>query len=738
MVVVAAIVATAVLNQIAAILKDEAMEEMKKTRSLETEVKNLETYLIAIQSTLEDAEQRQMVDGAMGLYLQDLETVSYEIEDVLEEWERRRPVSMIDEVMSFFFGSDIADRIKTICTRLHAFEMKNKSSLGNSEIKSPSNKETTCYGDEVIGRDEIKTKIVSDLIDENDEQGTRTISIVGMGGIGKTALAQLIYRDPQLVYKDIEQKQKRFDRMIWITKKIEENTIFLILDDLWSINDNEGWEQLQAVLKQAKTGSKILVTTRNLCVARCMSIYSDFIYHLSVLPELDSWSMLDQFAFEGKDKLSDGERQTLIEISKKCKGLPLVVKGLVNFLQSKPLEWRSLQNKELLQIKDVWELVMPSLLLSYFDLPLEIKQCFMYCAIFPKGHMIRRDNLINHWMAHNYLYGTNGDMEDIGRDFFNGLAFRCLFQDFKKEGDRDCTMHDFMREGDGVVVQCKMHDIMHDLVQYLTGKNFATIDLDGLGLSDPLLSSDGARHLTIILPSSVTRELILSDRLRLCNVSKLRGLVIFSSEGNRVVQADDLLQLFKKNELLRVLDLGWDDSSDLCQKILRKKDKWKYLKHLNLFGCKTIQELPDIICKLHDLLSLDLRGCFGVGSYPKGIRGLTSLRTLTDIIARVGRNNPREFCLGDLENLNNLRGNLRLKLIGNAIDVQEVDKAKLQNKTRLRDIKIYLDGGIDLAAATIALNRHPSTSVQDMITWEVWSSPPASMLLATMKMLGFR
>ncbi|KAK8504743.1 hypothetical protein V6N12_046992 [Hibiscus sabdariffa] len=358
MVVVAAIVATAVLNQIAAILKDEAMEEMKKTRSLETEVKNLETYLIAIQSTLEDAEQRQMVDGAMGLYLQDLETVSYEIEDVLEEWERRRPVSMIDE--------------------------------------------------------------------------------------------------------------------------------------------------------------------------------------------------------------------------------------------------------------------------------------------------------------------------------------------------------------------------------YLTGKNFATIDLDGLGLSDPLLSSDGARHLTIILPSSVTRELILSDRLRLCNVSKLRGLVIFSSEGNRVVQADDLLQLFKKNELLRVLDLGWDDSSDLCQKILRKKDKWKYLKHLNLFGCKTIQELPDIIC------------CFGVGSYPKGIRGLTSLRTLTDIIARVGRNNPREFCLGDLENLNNLRGNLRLKLIGNAIDVQEVDKAKLQNKTRLRDIKIYLDGGIDLAAATIALNRHPSTSVQDMITWEVWSSPPASMLLATMKMLGFR
>ncbi|KAK8633338.1 hypothetical protein V6N13_014184 [Hibiscus sabdariffa] len=110
----------------------------------------------------------------------------------------------------------------------------------------------------------------------------------------------------------------------------------------------------------------------------------------------------------------------------------------------------------------------------------------------------------------------------------------------------------------------------------------------------------------------------------------------------------------------------------------------QYLRHLNLFHCQTIQELPSIICKLHDLLSLDLHGCsslkrlpdgigdlinlrflrttdcFGLSSYPKGIGRLTSLRTLTDIIVRAGCDSPTVFCLGDLENLNNLCGNLRL------------------------------------------------------------------------------
>ncbi|KAK8633337.1 hypothetical protein V6N13_014193 [Hibiscus sabdariffa] len=254
----------------------------------------------------------------------------------------------------------------------------------------------------------------------------------------------------------------------YITKTIKQITFFLVLDDVWSINDNEGWEQLQAVLKQSKAGSRILVTTRKVFVAKSMSD-SDLIYHLSDWPELDCWSMLDQFAFDGKDRLSDEERESLRKISMKSKGLPLVAKALGNFLQKQPLEWGSLQHKELWQIEDVWKLVMPSLLLSYLDLPLNIRQCFLYCAIFPKGLLIRTDNLINHWMAQEYsTCGTDVDMEDTGRGFFSHLASCCLFQYFEKEGDAD-------------IVACKMHDMIHDLAQYLTRKDFVTIELTTLG-----------------------------------------------------------------------------------------------------------------------------------------------------------------------------------------------------------------------------------------------------------------
>ncbi|KAA3472292.1 Disease resistance protein [Gossypium australe] len=748
---------TVVLQQITTILSDKAVKEMGMLGDREDALKNLETYLKSIRSVLKDAEELQITDDAIKLLLEDLKIVIYEIEDVLNDWSCKvqKADSVLAKVISLFdFCKDrsIFFRIKKICEKLSPFELKNKLDLGKSKIISPlRNKESTSYCDlsKIIGRNGIKTELVLRLV---DEQATQTISIVGMGGIGKTDLARLIYNDEHL--------KTRFDKMIWLCvsnlfdkKKVARNIIlafeednfsfpvylqdsvtldfllgnlkqkiidrrfFLVLDDVWA-DDNGDWEDLQAVLKHGKIGSKILVTTRKVSVAKILSSNSALIYHLSSLPEEDCWSVLKQFAFVGKDQLSQQNGETLEcigkRISKKSKGLPLVAKELGQHLQrSESGLWNNISYKELCNLA-VWERVVHSLFLSFHDLPQSrIRDCFLYCVTFPKGLLIRIDNLIRHWIGHGYLTPSgNVEREDVveatGREFFQHLVSCSLFQDFVEEDDAG-------------IVACKMHDIIHDILRYLTRKDFVMKEVNGSENTKLQVPCNDARHLTIMLeshfPSSIKGG------------SNLRSLLIFSASETRVVPDNSLRLLFGQSLRLRVLDLGMNNScDDLLHKISSKIGDLIHLRHLNLFGCKMIQRLPDTICQLHDLLSLDLNGCsrleklpdgmgnlinlrylcttdcFGLSYYPKGIEKLTSLRTLTDIIARADCDDPKVFCIGDLENLNNLHEILRLKLVGNVIDVQQVDKAKFQNKTHLKKIKIYLDGRIDHVAAYTTLN----------------------------------
>ncbi|KAK8329660.1 hypothetical protein V6Z11_A11G337400 [Gossypium hirsutum] len=749
---------TVVLQQITTILSDKAAEEMTRWGDRKTVLKNLETYLKSIRSVLKDAEELQITDDAIKLLLEDLKIVIYEIEDELNLWSCKvRKAESVRTKVNFLREFGIyrrsSDRIKKICEKLSPFELKNKLDLGKSKIISPlRNKESTSYCDlsKIIGRNGIKTELVFRLVDE-EEQGTQTISIVGMGGIGKTDLARLIYNDELL--------KTRFDKMIWVCvsnlfdqkkvardiilafeednfsfpvylqdsvtldfllgnlkQKIIDTRFFLVLDDVWA-DDNGDWEDLQAVLKHGKPGSKILVTTRKVSVANTLSCSSGLIYHLSSLPDEDCWSILKQFAFVGKDQLSQQNRETLEciaeRISTKSKGLPLVAKDLGHHLQkSEARLWNDINDKELCNLA-VWERVVRSLFLSYHDLPRSrIRDCFLYCVIFPKGLQIWRDNLIRHWIGQGYLAPSGNvkredEVEATGREFFQHLASCSLFQDFVEE------------DGAGIVA-CKMHDIIHDLVQYLTSKDFVMKEVNRYEMKFQLPSND-ARHLTVILEPYFP--------LSIEGGSKLRSLSIFSALGTRVVTDKSLHQLFEKSPCLRVLDLGMNNScDDLIPEISSKIGDLIHLRHLNLFCCKMIHRLPDTICQLHDLLSLDLHGCSRLGKlpdglgnlinlrylcttdcssltyYPKGIGKLTSLRTLTDIIARADCDDPKVFCIGDLENLDNLHEILRLKLVGNVIDVQQADKAKLQNKTHLKKIKIYLDGRIDHAVADTTLN----------------------------------
>ncbi|XP_027336324.1 putative disease resistance protein RGA1 isoform X2 [Abrus precatorius] len=334
----------------------------------------------------------------------------------------------------------------------------------------------------IIGRDESKKEIISLL--EQPKQTVSVIAIVGIGGLGKTALAQL-------VYKDLEGS---FDKQIWVCvsdnfdvktilmkildsintdsqtqdqsseklqkqlhKNLSGKKYLLVLDDIWNESYNK-WAGLRKYLLCGAQDSKILVTTRSENVAKVMAASTS--YPLKGLTDEESWTLLKNIAFEDE---SQGVNQNLEsmgkEIAKKCKGVPLAVKTMGGLLrrQNEESEWEEVLHG------DFWELceqedIMPILKLSYRKLLPEMKQCFAYCSLYPKDSEILKDELIQLWMAQGYLECSTKkqQMEVVGNQFIKIFLANSFFQDAKSNEY-------------GEIISFKMHDLMHDLAMLVAG-----------------------------------------------------------------------------------------------------------------------------------------------------------------------------------------------------------------------------------------------------------------------------
>uniref|UniRef100_A0A2N9GFW4 Rx N-terminal domain-containing protein n=1 Tax=Fagus sylvatica TaxID=28930 RepID=A0A2N9GFW4_FAGSY len=75
-----------ILEQFASIIAREAEQEIRLVVGVDEEVRKLEGNLRTVHAVLKDAEKRQVTDKAVKLWLKKLEDVSYEMDDVLDEW----------------------------------------------------------------------------------------------------------------------------------------------------------------------------------------------------------------------------------------------------------------------------------------------------------------------------------------------------------------------------------------------------------------------------------------------------------------------------------------------------------------------------------------------------------------------------------------------------------------------------------------------------------------------------
>ena len=202
-----------------------------------SKLKAWEKTLKTIEAVLIDAEEKQLTNRAVKIWLDDLRDLAYDAEDILDEFASSSGTSKLRSIIHSgccFSGvtsvkynisisskiGEISRRLEELCNRridLRLDKIDGGGSMNNAAVgggqRPPAKRPpaTTCLPNEpaVYGRDEDKARVLKIVlkIDANDDSSFRLIPIVGMGGIGKTTLAREVYND-----KSVED----FDPKAWV------------------------------------------------------------------------------------------------------------------------------------------------------------------------------------------------------------------------------------------------------------------------------------------------------------------------------------------------------------------------------------------------------------------------------------------------------------------------------------------------------------------------------------------
>ncbi|KAK9141389.1 hypothetical protein Scep_011070 [Stephania cephalantha] len=710
-----------------------AIYEIGLASGVKGEVKKLERILKKIHEVLEDAERRQVEDVDVRLWLTDLKEVTYDADDILDEIEfesARRKIEIgnrfKNKVRNFFsisspviFRFKMAHRVKDLNERLieignekERFKF-NVSSVSPAPVISGSSvyRETasSVVPSDIVGRKDDKSRLVEEILSEGDVFSV--IPVVGLGGLGKTTLAQLVYNDAKV--------QSNFDVKMWVCvsnnfdvkrvlremiesisrnkfevtsmdvmqtslgNKLNKKNFLLVLDDMWNETQFlEKWDDLSSFLKCANEESKIVVTTRSRDVALIVGPLHT--YDLQTLPSSDCYDIFEKRAFRagGPERTSKLEAIGR-EIVKKCGGVPLALKTLGGLMCSKreEKEWLEIQNSPIWNITDANSRIINVLKLSYDNLSSPLKRCFVYCSIFSKGSRIGKKLLIQLWMAEGFL-GLSSEskmMEDLGSEYFDSLCSNSLFQDVEKN-----------KFGD--IKGCKIHDLVHDLAISISGVERSTVDTYDI-------SRDVSKIHWMICDFYGTK---VPEALYKAN--KLRTFYVCNSCD---VENNGFTNMLPNFESLRVLDLSFAVLSQLPLSI----GKLKHLRFLDVSETE-IEELPKSIGGLYNLQTLRLKSCKNLKALPQGLKKLINLRHLkTDLagswsefprgigkltnlqslpVFKVGGND--DGCsVSELEHLNLLEGKLKFYYLENLRNVAYAEMANLQKKKGIYSLGIEWD-----------------------------------------------
>ncbi|XP_064953709.1 disease resistance protein RGA2-like [Musa acuminata AAA Group] len=619
-------------------------------------IQNLQSTLRNIQSVLRDAEKRRIEDKAVNDWLMELKDVMYDADDVLDEWRTAAekctpgespPKRFKGNIFSIFAGlsdevkfrnevvikiKDLNDRLKEISDRgsklqLHVSAAEPRVVPRVSRITSPV-MESDMVGERL---EEDAKALVEQLTKQDPSKNVVVLAIVGIGGIGKTTLAQKVFNDGKIkanfrttIWVCVSQEFSETDILRNIVKGaggshggeqsrsllepmvaglLRGNKFLLVLDDVW---DAQIWDDLlRNPLQGGAAGSRVLVTTRNTGIARQMK--AGLVHEMKLLPPEDGWSLLCKKATMNAEEEIDAQdlKDTGMKIVGKCGGLPLAIKTIGGVLLDRGLNrsaWEEVLRSAAWSRTGLPEGVHGALYLSYQDLPSHLKQCFLNCVLFPEDYKFHEPEIVRLWIAEGFVE-ARGDvsLEETGEQYYRELLHRSLLQSQPYGQDYD---ESYM-----------MHDLLRSLGHFLSRD-------ESLFISDVQNEWRSGAALMKLRRLSIGAT-VTTDIQHIVNLTKrhesVRTLLVDGTHGI-VGDIDDSVKNLVRLRVLHLMHTNIESISHYIGNLI-------HLRYLNV-SHSHITELPESIYNLTNLQFLILKGCFKLRQIPQGIDRLVNLRTL--------------------------------------------------------------------------------------------------------------
>ncbi|KAK3120237.1 hypothetical protein QOZ80_9AG0684150 [Eleusine coracana subsp. coracana] len=498
--------AAAALKMAAGKMAEAAGDRIMLQWTFSEDLEDMEDTMESIQAVLEDAEGQSIMNASVRLWLKRLTRASNHISDVFDEFEVKKTrksalqkfkvlnpcLKLAPEVGMVSKMKKVREKLEKISNHHHKFSFTAGSSSSVQQVIDERVTSSEVIEANIVGRDNEKRELMELLTRPNTAQEVIIVPIYGIGGMGKTTLAQLLFNDTHFkdygkawVYIgqsfDLERIKCSIESKLQMDQDQVPNTqelgvdpsaskkILIVLDDLWEKNETN-LDSLKDYLNRIRNGHKlhIIITTRDGDIAK--KIKTTEAHKIAALSTDVCWNIIKQIAgFRDKDEADKGKLENIgKEIAKKCGGVALAARALGYTLRS-----RNYDGWVLVKDSGIWNAstsgytslpydndnVLASLKLSYSSMLPHLRLCFACCAIFPKGCKMAKDDLIFMWAALGFVKQS----EEVSIWQHGEICIKQLL-------DMSFFQHSESPSSDRKnVALFTMHDLVHDLARSAMG-----------------------------------------------------------------------------------------------------------------------------------------------------------------------------------------------------------------------------------------------------------------------------
>ncbi|XP_074317944.1 putative disease resistance protein RGA4 [Silene latifolia] len=389
-----------------AALQCNELRELWSSLGHKTELAKIQKTVSTVKAVLKDAETKQGLSNEQQVYIEELKEAVFEADDVFD-----RCVTLSKRKRLVMEDGKLSEKVRLLLSRLNQKLLgkmlkrvnnvrsklediaSNHRNFGFVDVNNdPSSKyskykreesSSRIHAFDLIGREDDVEKIVSVLLNPVVEEDVSFFSVVGMGGLGKTALSQFVFNDERVssafslkLWTCVsDHGQDQLDIASVLAKILESVTgrkphsessldnvqkFLLVLDDVWNESRND-WIKLAGYLTGGQRGSWVLTTTRSKETARVIG--NGLRHELQGLSEENSWKLFKRMAFGHGKTIPDEFIQIGQDIVKSCGDVPLVIRMIGSRLYGiSKAKWVSFQQKELAHARSLEEYgIMPLL-----------------------------------------------------------------------------------------------------------------------------------------------------------------------------------------------------------------------------------------------------------------------------------------------------------------------------------------------------------------------------------------